>query len=159
MANCIESALSQGIRLFRLYPAEQGWTMAHSVFVRATELLNASAIRAVLVEDQFRNIITLRNLLSDHIAIITSPHFYSMSEWMDELFKLPEVYLTIRRLQGPGVISDIVQNHGSDRLLYASDTPLGSTGAINRMLASEPGYEGLLDRIWENGNKILEGRV
>lgn len=157
-ANCIDGALSQDIKLFRLYPGDQGWTMTHPALIRAVERLNVSPVRAVLMEDQFQAIAALRGLLDERIAIVCSLHFYTMSVWMDALFDLPNVYLTVRRLHGPGVIPAIVSKHGFNRLLYASDIPLGSPGAINKMLASLPDHEELLEGMWKNSNRILEGR-
>jgi len=124
----IQSLRVRGVRIWRLFPDEQGWDCTHPGFTSFLDCLDGSGDLLYLSG----KLSSIKSAASGRdLRIIVDTHFYNLTDTLFSMEPGDGFFLSTRRLHGPGVIKKICDKFGSERLLFASGSPLISfSGAL-----------------------------
>ena len=141
----VERCLGEGIRLFRLFPEVQGWSISDSFFAALVAKL-AGSQGAVMLSIAGAGMVagvptptTVGQITAPHgvPAILTAVNYHNMAETMAGMRRFPNLYAESHWLATPGAIEVLCDEVGTDRLLYGSGAPTyGVQRALNQILES-----------------------
>ena len=117
--------LANGVRAFRLFPHEQGWTIDSEPFERIVKLLGGHAAVLIVSAAEWGLATTIGRLTADRgiAVVLADAHYTQMAEHAAALQRWPHLYLLTNRLASSGAIEWLVSEVGSDRLVFGSDAP------------------------------------
>jgi predicted TIM-barrel fold metal-dependent hydrolase len=124
-----------GVRLWRLFPEYQGWTLEMATFRRVLNALEE--VDAVLFMNGQPSTV-VRAMAGVAVPVILGVHFYQMADLLALLEEGVDLYVCTRQLHGPGALETLVREMGSDRLVFGSGAPLSAMGAaLQRVVRSD----------------------
>lgn len=131
----IQRLTAAGVKLWRLFPELQGWTLDLASFRRVLNALdNAGAV--LFISGQPSTVV--RATAGASLPIILGLHFYQMADLLAVLEEGADLYISTRLLHGPGVLETLVEVMGHERLIFGSGAPLSSLGsALKRIAVAE----------------------
>jgi predicted TIM-barrel fold metal-dependent hydrolase len=159
---CLEEArkrMSQGVRVFRLFPDRHGYPID---FAPATELLDELAGQVVIVATGRMGVPTaLARLVGDTgcrtILDLESPAL--LGEALAALRRSACLEMTTRGTEAAGALEAAVQAAGAARLLFASGSPLYSLGSALMSVQFAAVSDGDRNAILgENISRLLAGQ-
>jgi len=153
----IQSLRARGVRIWRLFPEEQGWDCTHPGFTSFLDCLDGSGDILYMPGklSSIKSVASGRNL-----RIIVDTHFYNLTDTLFSMEPGDGFFLSTRRLHGPGVIKKICDKFGSEKLLFASGSPLMSlSGALAIVRSADLSVEEETNILGSNLSLILEKGV
>lgn len=153
-AGSIAKLAQQGFKMVRFFPLIQGWQPDHAVFSDILDELDSVNLPAMI---QAREIgcpsALARSLGSRKVPfILESITFENMAEAVSVMRKYENVLVDTRALRVPGALRFLVDQIGSDRVVFGS-------GCLRSSLASALGYVMESDIPDESKAKILAGNI
>ncbi len=123
-----------GVKLWRLFPDQQGWTVDMAGFRRVLSALeDAGAILFVMGQASA----VARATAGARLPVILGHHFSQMGDLLAVLEEGAGFYLSTRHLHGPGALEIMAETIGVERLIFGSGAALASPGsALNRVRTS-----------------------
>ena len=121
-----------GVRLWRLFPEYQGWTLDQAAFRRVLSMLDD--VGAVLLIGGQPSAVARATAGTD-LPIILDCHFYQMGDLLAVLEEGSNLYVSTRLLHGPGAMELLVRTMGAERLIFGTGAPLSSPGSVLKRIA------------------------
>jgi predicted TIM-barrel fold metal-dependent hydrolase len=121
VARCV----SRGVRLFRLFPREQGWSIDSEPFVQIVRQLRGHGAVLILSAGEWGLASAIGRLTAGHdlTVVLSDTHYTQMGETLAALQSWPHLYALTNRLATVGAVELMVREVGSERVLFGSDTP------------------------------------
>jgi len=137
----INRLLRAGIKILRVFPGQQGWSIATSRFREILDYLHGSGI-ALMISSvdcptgwELPSQIAKMTATLEMPVILTDTGYNNMAESIAAMQKYPHVYADTRWLAAMGAVEITVEAVGADRLLYSSMAPLlPMQKALNQVL-------------------------
>lgn len=151
--------LAGNVSILQLYPEEQGWDANHPVFINMIPTIQGIGINVLIYNSSPADTLHCRDLLGDSIALITTPHFYQMSDWMNTYVHKPNLFLSLRFLHGYGALEEVIKVFGVKRMVFTSATPTGSSLSVKNLveLLAQRDSIDFGKELFEQSLKLLEG--
>ncbi|MEN6372918.1 MAG: amidohydrolase family protein [Armatimonadota bacterium] len=150
----IQNLISQGFKLFRFFPGEQGWPLDHNVFVDILDELEETSLPVMINAGRTGDATALAHIIGgrEHVLILEGIVFETMAEAVSVMKKHSNIYAETHSLTVPGGLRFLAEQVGADRIVFGSDCPRSSlAGSLNYVRES-----GLSD---EDVAKILGGNI
>lgn len=124
-----------GVRLWRLFPEYQGWTLDLATFRRVLSALDEAGA-VLFINGQPSPV--MRAAAGVSIPVILGLHFYHLADLLAALEEKsgPDLYVCTRLMHGPGALENLVQVMGHERLLFGSGAPLSAMGSALRRIST-----------------------
>jgi predicted TIM-barrel fold metal-dependent hydrolase len=122
-----------GVRLWRLFPEHQGWTLEMATFRR---VLNALGEAGAVLFMNGQPSAVVRATAGSAVPVILGVHFYQMADLLAVLEEGVDLSVCTRQLHGPGALETLIREMGSDRLVFGSGAPLSAMGAALQRVAT-----------------------
>ncbi len=153
----IQSLRVRGVRIWRLFPDEQGWDCTHPGFISFLDCLDGSGDILYMPG----KLSSIKSAASGRdLRIIVDTHFYNLTDTLFSIEPGDGFFLSTRRLHGPGVIKKICEKFGSERMLFASGSPLMSlSGALAIVRNADLSVEEEANILGGNLSQMLGGRA
>ena len=127
----VERCLDQGVRLFRLFPHVQGWSVSDSSFAAlVTKLAGSQSVIMLSVNGAnwplgAATATALGQATAEHgvRAILTDVNYNNMAEVMSSMRRFSNLYMETSWLSTPGSFEVLAQEVGADRVLHGSGAP------------------------------------
>jgi len=126
---CIEEIserAEQGFRSFALFPETQGWSLDHACFAEILRIAG-EAKATVMVESEHQGGPTLIARAAERCnarVILAGVGYWNLGEALVVMKATPDVYLETHQLTSADGIELVVEELGSERLLFGSRAPL-----------------------------------
>ena len=150
----IPSLVSQGFRLFRFFPGEQGWPLDHTVFEDILDELEATSVPVMINAGRTGDASALARITGGkkHPLILEGIVFETLAEAVSAMRKHDNIYVETHALVVPGGLRFLAEQVGADRIIFGSDCPrISLAGALRYVRES-----GLSDQDVE---KVLGGNI
>ena len=125
MLDEVTRCLQAGVRAFRLFPYEQGWSVSSALFLEVVGRLAGSG--AVLLTSsggwELPNAIARVTSGTGISVLLTDTSYFNMAEVLAVMRAYPHVYAETSWLATPDAIDIAVEEVGADRILYGSAAP------------------------------------
>lgn len=118
----IKRCADQGIRIFRLFPEYQGWSIDSPSARRILGMLDDARVVIMIGGTMTPILPELEKLHSP--VILAGAHFYQLADALACADGMANLYLSTRLLIGPGSIEKAVSILGPQRLVFGSHAPL-----------------------------------
>ncbi len=124
-AALLAAASSDGFRLVRFFPAQQGWPLDFAPFRALIAALRPANLPIMVGVAQSGDITALARILTDYPApvILADVHAGLLAEAIAALRENPTWHLELSRLLAPGAIQAVATAVGASRLLFGSNAP------------------------------------
>jgi len=121
----IARCLSAGIRLFRLFPREQGWSINSEPFEQIVSQLRGHGAVLILSTGEWGTASAVGRHTADQdlAVLLTDTHYTQMAETLAALRRWPQLHALTNRLATTGAVELMVREVGCERVLFGSDTP------------------------------------
>lgn len=152
--NLISSLVSQGFRLFRFFPAEQGWPLDHAAFEDILDELEPTTVPVMLNASRTGDASALAHILGgkQHPLILEGVTFETLAEVVSVMKKHQNINVETHSLVVPAGLKFLADQVGVDRIIFGSDCPRGSLAGTLRYITES----GLSE---EDQTKILSGNI
>lgn len=152
----IDKNVSRGIRIFRMFPEVQGWSVEQIAFQKILRILNSYRIPLIINESPTK-FYHIPESITIPIVFVAA-HYYQLHEFLSVLEDRANFYLETRYLLSPDAIEFFVEKIGAARLVFGSNAPVDYIGGSIRRIACGNLSERDKERIFGgNLKRILEG--
>lgn len=134
-AGMLSKLIEQGFRMFRFFPILQEWAPDHAAFCDILDELASLSVPVMIQARDTGNPSDLARVLEGHSStfILEGISFENMAEAVSVMRKHPNVMCETRELRVPGALRFLVDQVGSDRVIFGS-------GCLRSSLAAALGY-------------------
>ncbi len=124
-----------GFKLFRFFPLLQEWALDHSAFCDVLDEIEPTGVPVMIQARETGCPSALRRVLDGRntMFILEGIAFENMAETVSVMRKYPNVVCDTRGLRVPGALRFLVDQVGSERIVFGS-------GCLRSSLASALGY-------------------
>lgn len=150
----IPNLVSQGFKLFRFFPGEQGWPLDHTVFGDILEELEETSVPVMINAGRTGDASALARVVGGkrHTLILEGVVFETLAEAVSVMKKHDNICMETHALVAPGGLRFLADQVGNDRIIFGSDCPRSSlAGALHYVRES-----GLAEA---DAQKILGGNI
>jgi hypothetical protein len=150
----IQNLISQGFKLFRFFPGEQGWPLDHAVFADILDQLEPTTAPIMINAENIGDASALARVLGGkkHALILEGVVFETLSEADSVMKKHDNIYVETHGIIVPSGLKFLVDQIGAERIIFGSDAPRSSlAGALRYLMES-----GLSD---QDREKVLGGNI
>ena len=136
----VERCLRAGVRLFRLFPELQRWTVSSTPFADLMAKLAGSGAVVMLSSRGAGAPAAIAQATAEYeLPVILTDTFYAnMGEVIATARRYPHLYIETNYLSSPRAVDIMVGEIGADRLLYGSAAPEFSVQrALNEVLEAD----------------------
>jgi hypothetical protein len=129
----VPNLVSQGFRLFRFFPGEQGWPIDHAAFEDILNDLEETSVPIMIKAAQTGDASALARVVGgkQHPLIMEGVSFDTLAEAVSVMKKHTNMYVETHRLVAPGALRFLAEQIGADRIVFGSDCPRSSlAGAL-----------------------------
>jgi predicted TIM-barrel fold metal-dependent hydrolase len=146
----IPNLASQGFKLFRFFPGEQGWPLDHAVFGDILDELEETTIPVMINAGRTGDASAFGRIIGgkQHVLILEGVIFEALAETVSVMKKHDNIYLETHALVAPGALRFLADQVGVDRIIFGSDCPRSSLGGALRYVResglAEPDVEKVL---------------
>ena len=116
-----------GVKLWRLFPEHQDWTVDQACFRRVLSALEDAGTPLFLSGQPSA---VARAVAGVELPIILGCHFYQLGDLLATMEEGAAFYLSVRLTHAPGVLETLVREAGYERLIFGSNAPLSAMGAV-----------------------------
>lgn len=139
-ASDLQAIRSQGFRIFKFYPEEQGWSVDSSAFAEVIKQL--SAIKSpIMVNAAHAGVPSnVGRMTADYPApvILCSISLETLSEALATAIRQPNVLIETHDLHVPGALELIAERVGAEKIIFGSGAPrLSIASSLEYVLKSE----------------------
>lgn len=115
----------RGCRIFRFFPAEQGWPLEFLPFVKICETLAELGARAIVPVGACGEATLAARMLGDLDlpVLLVGGGYTNIGELMTVLAGYPNMYCDAHMQDGPFALEGLMQRGGEDRVLFGSNAP------------------------------------
>jgi len=122
-----------GVKLWRLFPEHQSWSLDMAPFRRVLRALeDAGAVLFIYGQPSA----VARATAGARIPVILGAHYYQMADLLAVMEEGAGFYVSTRQLHGPGALETLIAEMGADRLIFGSGAPLSAQGAALKRITS-----------------------
>lgn len=150
-----------GFRIFRFYPAEQGWAIESAAFANVLKQLGEMKLPFIIDASESGAPTAVTRVSSGYPApvIIGSISLDTISESLALMADNPNIMIETHDLYIPGALETIVQKVGADRTVFGSGAPLRSTAAmLSYIVNSDLSDEDKQKTLAGNIRRVLEAK-
>ncbi len=124
-----------GVKLWRLFPEHQGWTLDLAPFRRVLGALeDAGAVLFIYGQPSA----VARATAGVRVPVILGAHYYQMADLLAVMEEGAGFYVSTRQLHGPGALEMLISEMGPGRLIFGSGAPLSALGAaLKRVISAD----------------------
>ena len=137
----LEGMLARGVRVFRFFPEEQGWTVDSWPFRDILARLAEASNCVVMVDaDGSGTASTIADLVGNLslYVVLTGVHYSQMGEVLSAMERCSNLLAETHRLATTRAIEVMVEEVGAERVLFGSGAPLRPLpGALNMVLTAD----------------------
>ena len=160
----VERCLSQGVRLFRLFPEFQGWSPSDSFFAALMAKLEVSqsvvmlSVGGACLRPGAATPTSVGQATAAHGVpiILTEVGYFNMAETIAAMPRFSNLYAETNMLSTPGGVDVLTNEVGADRLLYGSGAPvLPIQRALNQILESNVSEQAKAQVLGGNAARLL----
>ncbi len=146
--------VSQGFKMFRFFPSEQGWPLDHAVFEDILDELETTPTPIMINASRTGDASALGRILGgrQHPLILEGVTFETLAEAVSVMKKHSNIYVETHGLIAPGAIKFLAEQVGTERIVFGSDCPRSSLAGALRLMQDS----GLSD---EDKSKVLGGNI
>lgn len=126
--------VAQGVRLFRLFPEYQAWSVDSPAAQRVVGMVEEAG-GILLIGGTPGAILPMIRRISTPV-ILTMAHLYQLSDLLVAAEQCPQLYASTRLLIGPRAIETAAAYMGHERLLFGSHAPLAYQASALRMVTT-----------------------
>lgn len=150
----IPDLVSQGFRLFRFFPGEQGWPLDHAAFEDILDELEEAAAPIMINASRTGDASALGRILGGrkHALILEGVMFETLAEAVSVMTKHENMHIETHGLVAPGGLKFLADQIGPDRIIFGSDCPRSSLAGPLRYVQES----GLSD---EDKARVLGGNI
>lgn len=150
----IPNLVSQGFRLFRFFPGEQGWPLDHAAFEDILDELEPTSAPVMINASRTGDASALGHILGGkkHALILEGVVFETLAEAVAVMRRHDNIYAETHGLVVPGGLKFLADQVGPDRIIFGSDCPRSSLAGALRYVQES----GLSD---EDKAKVLGGNI
>lgn len=125
----------QGFRMFRFFPLLQDWCLDHAAFVDVLDEIDPLGLPVMMQARETGYPSALARSLSGRksVFILEGVSFENMAEAVSVMRKHPNVMVDTRELRVPGALRFLVDQVGTERVVFGS-------GCLRSSLAASLGY-------------------
>lgn len=155
----IQALRTQGFRIFRFYPDEQGWIVQSAAFSEVLKQTATMKAPVMLNASRPGEPSDIARAVSDYPApvILCSVSLDVLSEVLAVMAELPNVMLETHELHVPGGLKLVADRVGADRIVFGSGAPRSSVASsLDYVLRSELSEEDKQRILGGNIKRILE---
>ena len=144
----------QGFKMFRFFPVLQGWNLDHSTFGDVLAELDSVGLPIMVqARETGHSSVLAGNLFGrSNVFILEGVSFENMAEAVSVMRKFDNLWVDTRELRVPGALRFLVDQVGSDRVVFGS-------GCLRSSLAAALAYVMESDVSDEDKAKILSGNM
>jgi predicted TIM-barrel fold metal-dependent hydrolase len=160
MGNQISSWISQGIRMFRFFPAAQGWPLNHAVFSDVLDELEPTSVPVMISAGRTGDASALAGIIGGrkHPLILENISFETLAEAISVMRKYENICLETHGLTIPSALRFLIDQVGSDRVIFGSGCMRSSLGgALTYVLESEISDQDKAKILGANMKRLLGG--
>ncbi len=134
-AGLVGKLKEQGCRMFRFFPLLQEWSLDHAAFCDVLDEIQAASMPVMVQARDTGCPTALLHILPgrDITFILEGISFENMAEAVSVMRKYPNVMCETRELRVPGALRFLLDQVGSDRVMFGS-------GCLRSSLAASLGY-------------------
>jgi len=146
--------ISQGFKMFRFFPGEQGWPLDHNVLEDILEEMEDNSVPVMINAGRTGDASALGRIIGgkEHPLILEGVVFETLAEAVSVMKKHSNIYVETHSLLVPGGLRFLVDQIGADRIIFGSDCPRSSLGGALRYIKDS----GISD---EDMSKVLGGNI
>jgi len=155
----IQAIRAQGFKIFKFYPAEQGWAIDSAAFGEVLTQTASSKAPVMVNASRPGEPTAVGRMASGYPApvILCSVALDILSEALAVMAKLPNVLLETHELHAPGALKLVADRGGADRIVFGSGAPRRSiASSLHYILGSELSDEEKERILGGNIRRILE---
>jgi predicted TIM-barrel fold metal-dependent hydrolase len=156
----ISTLVSQGFRLFRFFPNEQGWPLDHAVFEDILDEMEPTSVPVMINAANTGDASALGRMIGgkQHPLILEGVKFETLAEAVSVMKKHSNIYVETHSIIAPGALRFLYDQVGVDRIIYGSDSPRCSmAGALNYVQESGLSDEDREKVLGSNLKRLLGG--
>jgi len=134
-AGLVAKLVEQGCKMFRFFPLLQEWSLDHSAFCDVLDEIEPANVPVMVQARDSGCPSALLRILPGRktIFILEGISFENMAEAVSVMRKYPNVMCETRELRVPGALRFLLDQVGSDRVMFGS-------GCLRSSLAASMGY-------------------
>lgn len=150
----IPNLVSQGFKLFRFFPMEQGWPLDHAAFEDILNDLENVTAPVMINACRTGDASALGRIIGGkkHALILEGVTFQTLAEAVSVMRKHDNIYVETHGLVAPGALRFLAEQVGADRIIFGSDCPRSSLAGALRCIRES----GLSEQDME---KVLGGNI
>lgn len=136
----MRAIVSQGFRIFRFFPMEQGWQIDSAAFKMVLKQLAPFKVAVMVDAGKPGEPTALARVADNYPAavIMCSICAESIAEALAVMMDMPNVMIETHELHVPGALKVITKKVGAERIIFGSGAPRRSTASsLNSILNSE----------------------
>jgi len=155
----IQAIRKQGFRVFKFFPAEQGWTIDSAAFGEVLKQLATLKVPVMINTAHAGEPSSAGRIASSYPApvVLCSVSLATLSEAVAVMGELPNVMIETDELHVPGALEMVASRIGADRIIFGSGAPHRSIAAsLQYVLSSELSDEDKQRVLGGNIKRILE---
>ncbi|MCL6518240.1 MAG: amidohydrolase family protein [Armatimonadetes bacterium] len=136
----MRAIVSQGFRIFRFFPAEQGWPIDSAAFKLVLKQLASFKVAVMVDAGKPGEPTALAHVVADYpgAVIMCSISAESIAEALAVMLEMPNVMVETHELHVPGALKVVAERVGANRVIFGSGAPRRSTASsLNSVLNSE----------------------
>lgn len=130
----VPNLVSQGFRLFRFFPGEQGWPLDHAAFEDILDDLEETPVPVMIKAANTGDASALGRIIGgkQHPLVLEGVTFETLAEAVSVMRKHQNICVETHNLIAPGAIRFLAEQIGADRVIFGSDCPRSSLGGALR---------------------------
>jgi predicted TIM-barrel fold metal-dependent hydrolase len=135
-----EKMFAQGFKMFRLFPDEQGWPINYAPFPVILDSIEATGAPVMVGVGRQGDASALLGLAKGrrNVFILTNVSYEGVAEAAFAMRQSENIYLETHSLMAPSAVALMVNEVGSERLLFGSGCPGASlAGALKKVQMGE----------------------
>jgi predicted TIM-barrel fold metal-dependent hydrolase len=155
----MQSIRTQGFRIAKFFPAQQGWCIDSAAFAEVLRQLAPLKMPIMLDAATPGEPSSIARMIQDYPApvILCSISLDVLSESIAVMAQQPNVMLETHDLHVPGALQMLAQRVGSDRVVFGSGAPMRSVpSSLQYVLSSDLSDEDKQRVLGGNIRRILE---
>lgn len=155
----IPNLVSQGFRLFRFFPAEQGWPLDHAAFEDILDELEPTSVPVMIRAGRTGDASSLARILGgkQHPLILEGVVFETLAEAVSVMKKHSNIYVETHGITVPGGLRFLSEQIGADRIIFGSDCPRSSLAGALRCVQECGLQEQDMEKVFGGNLKRLLG--
>jgi predicted TIM-barrel fold metal-dependent hydrolase len=121
----LDRCLARGIRVFRIFPAEQRWSIDSEPFVEIVRRLAGRGAVLIVSASAWGTASAIGRMTAglDLTVVLADVHYTQMAEAMVALDRWPHLQALTNRLATTGAVEMMARAVGAERMLYGSEAP------------------------------------